>query len=191
MSLLAIRHHLLPLLALGHLNCGTAATPTSEPIVHPETSVRADDEKKDRPPTKAAEPMPLVPPSEQLLDAPPGFAFGKYTQLHVAFEQCDSPEMCETEVEDTLTIAEASDGAVDVKIEVMQDNGHSCSFSGILAEIAPRHWGWSDETQTCQIALRLEDDSFALTSDGCRETYCGARAHLQGSFSLSGLGSAP
>lgn len=112
---------------------------------------------------------------------------GTYVQPHVAFENCDQPDPCEVEVKDVLTLRAAADGALGVSIEVTQDHGHSCYFEGVLAEIAPELWGWDDEAQHCRIELKYENESFALTSDGCREDYCGARAHLVGTFAAGGF----
>jgi hypothetical protein len=179
-----VRLALLVSLAI-HVNCGSAPTSMDKPV--PQTAPVADVQdtvSPTAPITMGQKPTPAPAPPTK---TDHGFTFGNYEQTHVAFDECDMPDMCEVEVKDLLTIADAGDGAVDVKIEVNQDNGHSCSFVGILAQLGPAQWGWSDETQSCQIDLKLERGTLNLTSDGCRETYCGARAQLQGTFALSGL----
>ncbi len=121
--------------------------------------------------------------------AEPAFPFklGTYVQSHGAFTECEQIDPCEIEVQDVLTLAAGADGALNVAIAVTQDNGHSCNFTGHLAEIAPDYWGWADETQQCRVELRFDAPSLIFTSDGCREVYCGARASLLGTFDLGGL----
>tara|TARA_R110002096_G_scaffold436057_1_gene666548 strand:+ start:8101 stop:8649 length:549 start_codon:yes stop_codon:yes gene_type:complete len=169
---------LLPTLALGLLACGSTPTPTE-----PSPPIASAAEHQG---TKAPIAIPAGEQASQAATPGYSFAFGNYEQIHVAFNECDDPDMCEVQVTDLLTIGEAADGAVDVAIELNQDNGHSCSYSGILAKLGEAQWGWSDETQTCQIELTLGATSLNVTSDGCRETYCGARAQLDGSFALTG-----
>jgi hypothetical protein len=186
MSSSAIRTTLLALLAVAQAHCGSSQSASPEAAAK-QAAPAGVDPHRDHAPKPPAPPQHADPAiSEEHVEQDRGFRFGSYVQSHVAFNECDQPDMCEVQVSDVLTIAEGADGALDVAIEVTQDNGHSCSFSGILAELGQGHWGWSDETQTCQVDLRFTAGEFNLMSDGCRETYCGARAQLQGSFKLAG-----
>lgn len=191
MSSIVIRTTLLASLAAAQAHCGSSHSPSPKATAKQAAPAGTEPHHEQAPKTPAAQPQAEPTTSEEHVEQDRGFSFGSYVQSHVAFNECDEPDMCEVQVSDTLTIAESADGALDVAIEVTQDNGHSCSFTGILAELGQGHWGWSDETQTCQVELKFHEGEFNLMSDGCRETYCGARAHLQGSFKLAGYTATP
>ncbi len=60
-----------------------------------------------------------------------------------------------------------------------------------MSTVAAGHWTWTDEAEECQVELKQTSLSFSLSSDGCRETYCGARAYLEATFPISGRIGAP
>lgn len=146
----------------------------------------------------AAAPAPAPPVGNVVAAgsaAPPPSIAGAYRQPHEIQMVCDQPDgWCPEQVEDTLVVRDAGGGQVAVEIELMQTNGHSCSFAGTLAPVADApaaepqwrfHLADGDEGP-CTLTLTLTSvaapgDLLRLASDGCRY-HCGARASLDATF---------
>jgi hypothetical protein len=138
-----------------------------------------------RPPTPVPSNTPTGP-----LDEPPSIA-GTYRAPHTVMMVCseNTDGWCDESVEDAMTIADAGADRLDVSIELVQTNGHTCTFAGILTldtRADTRRWTHHsiDETEgTCDLTLEHFDTALTLRSEGCRY-YCGARASLDASFPL-------
>lgn len=93
----------------------------------------------------------------------------------------------EESVEDAMTVTETGTDRIDISIELVQTNGHTCTFSGTLTldtRAATRRWTHHsiDELEgTCDLTLEQSDTALELQSEGCRY-YCGARASLDATF---------
>ena len=108
---------------------------------------------------------------------------------------CDGDEgWCPEKDEDVLEIRAAAEGALAITVELVQTNAHTCGFEGTLVPSTStvpgtRVWryqavvpdGADADAEACTLDLAADATSITLTSDGCRE-YCGARAHLDASF---------
>lgn len=114
---------------------------------------------------------------------------GTYSAPHTVMMVCEGGDdgWCEEDVEDTMTVTEPGDGKLDVAIELVQTNGHTCSFAGILAPdreaSSPRwiHHSDNEEEGPCTLTLDQSETELVLQADGCRY-YCGARASLDATF---------
>lgn len=129
--------------------------------------------------------------------ASPSTPAGSYRYPHTVMVVCDDPNWCEEEVTDSLDIEARFDGAIEVKIELVQANAHMCSFEGTLGRSNEREWEWRapDGEEECHLSLRWRSDAISVSSEGCRD-FCGARAHLEGEFSYpppkaTGAGKSP
>lgn len=148
--------------------------------------------------TASAPPPPLSHRTEPA--AAPASIAGTYRTTHEVMMVCDTGQegWCAEEGEDTLTIEDRPDGAIEISVELVRTNAHTCSFSGTLHPApAPanhvRRWihevgqqgerDGSDELDESYCKLELEHAASKLTlrSDGCRE-WCGVRASLDGEF---------
>jgi hypothetical protein len=139
--------------------CGSSAPAPSEPI-----------ENRDPSPPEA--PAPSV--------------VGSYQASHDIEVVCSDPSgWCTEHVADTLIVRDAGDGALDVEIELIQTNAHSCSFSGTLALVEPGVWRFhSDEDAedgACTLTLTAIATELTIAAEGCRY-YCGMRASLDATF---------
>jgi hypothetical protein len=129
-------------------------------------------------------------PTGEPPDAPRPIA-GAYSAPHTIQLVCHESDegWCEEEVSDEMTIRDAGGGRIDVAIELVQTNAHTCTFEGTLAPDpaaapADRRWTFSsndDVEGPCKVTLTAGADGVELDSEGCRY-YCGARAHLASSF---------
>jgi hypothetical protein len=115
-----------------------------------------------------------------------------YRRTHVIRYVCDGGDdgWCDAGADDTLVIHDARAGAIAVEIELMQTNGHSCTFDGVLAPVRTLAHGVSawvfdhaddDEEDACTLTLERSAAAIRISSDGCR-SYCGARASLDVTF---------
>ncbi len=166
---------LLPLAMLGACKSGSspAKTEPSGPAATEPSSPTAE--------SAAPQPEAPAPASEKLPETPS--AVGTYEHPHAAFNDCDDPDGCEVQVTDTLRIEDAGSGAILVSAELNQDNEHSCTFEGTMTPQSAGHWTYA--SGDCRIELKQHPTSLDLTSEGCREDYCGERASLQASFPIS------
>lgn len=138
----------------------------------------------------SAAPAPLPPantPTAPLPDATLPIA-GAYRAPHTVPMVCDGGDdgWCEEEAADTMTITDAGGGRIDAAIELVQTNGHTCTFEGMLAPVPGSTTRWvfhSDDPDEgpCTLALERTPTEVTLMADGCRY-YCGARASLDASF---------
>ena len=94
---------------------------------------------------------------------------------------CDSdPDGCEQEVADRLTISGSGDN-IEVDIELVQANAHTCTFKNTLTggTGTPQKWTFQsadgDEGHPCKVTLTAGPTELELTSEGCRY-YCGRPA---------------
>ena len=107
---------------------------------------------------------------------------GTYLREHTVPVVCDKPDWCDQPVIDVLRISEGARGALDVRIELVQTNAHTCTFEGRLTETGPAQWEYAkDGEYPCKVTFTVKANQLSFESEGCRE-YCGARAHLMGSF---------
>jgi len=135
-----------------------------------------------------------TPPGPPPAAASPSLV-GTYQASHTARMVCDGDEgWCDEMVEDNLEVRAAPEGALAITVELVQDNGHSCSFEGTLAPSSStvpgtRVWrfqavipeGGDADADACTLDLAASATTITLTSDGCRE-YCGVRAQLDAEF---------
>lgn len=116
---------------------------------------------------------------------------GSYTTRHTITMVCDSPDPCEEEVTDRLSIEPVDGGDLAVTIDVVRDNGHSCSFADRLERdpADPARWRFHTDDDAeggaCDLTLVRYPDRVELAAEGCRY-YCGARAYLDGIFPVPG-----
>ena len=101
-----------------------------------------------------------------------------YQLQHEVTYVCDEPDWCEDEVTDSLSIKQDGD-SLQVKIELVQTNYHTCHWEGRLTQTARDKWGTAQDG--CSVELTIQTDKLSVTSDGCRD-YCGARAYLEEVF---------
>src|SRR5689334_7156947 len=130
---------------------------------------------------------PSSPPSNTpvaVVDARPKMA-GDYSAPHSVMMVCEGGDdgWCEEDVADSMTVHESGDD-LDVAIDLVQTNGHTCTFEGHLAHDpspAANRWTFhsADEAEDgpCTLTLERVDSELRLAADGCRY-YCGARATL-------------
>lgn len=135
---------------------------------------------------------PAAPPpsNTSTSEAPVVSLFGAYRAPHPVMMVCDGGDdgWCEEQVEDTLDIGDAGGGRLEVTIELIQTNGHTCSFSGTLvpdpAAAPARGWRFDGKDEgdgPCALTLQHTGAELQLAADGCRY-YCGARASLDATF---------
>jgi hypothetical protein len=134
---------------------------------------------------------PSSPPSNTpiaAVDTRPKMA-GDYSAPHSVMMVCEGGDdgWCEEDVADSMTVRESGDD-LDVAIDLVQTNGHTCTFEGHLAhdpDPAAARWTFhSDETADdgpCTLTLEQADTELRIAAEGCRY-YCGARASLDASF---------
>ncbi len=129
----------------------------------------------------------VAAPAAQPATATPNDSLvGTYLDSHMIGAVCDSSEMCEETVTDTLRIqSDDETKTISVEVELVQANFHTCTFENTLRTIGPRRWKFSESTpdSNCHVSLSRDDKSVTITSQGCRE-YCGARASLDAEFSF-------
>lgn len=135
---------------------------------------------------------PVAPPSNTptgpIAAAPPSIA-GTYSAPHTVMMVCseNADGWCEESVADAMTVIDAGDDRLDVTIDLVQTNGHTCTFSGALTldtAASTRRWvHHSDDPDegACDLSLEHADAELRLASEGCRY-YCGARASLDATF---------
>ena len=141
-------------------------------------------------PTHVQQELSALPPEPVPEETRIGIRTGSFSGVHPAMESCDDADGCEAEETDTIQIAlgqSGDDSSLHVKLELNQDFGHGCSFEGTLAKIDEAHWsgkhiGEDEAALTCTIVLSLFADSVDINSNDCFE-FCGARAHMDASFS--------
>jgi len=111
---------------------------------------------------------------------------GDYARKHTIWMVCDSPDGCEEEVSDSLRIATSTDGAIDIRIELVGANAHICTFEGVLGRVADRAWQYRAPASEAECLLDLEwtETELVVSSEGCRD-YCGVRAYLDAKFPFS------
>ena len=136
----------------------------------------------------AADPAPVNGVDASTAAAPAAPLTGRYSTTHTVYIVCnEDPDGCPEEVQDTLDIKEDTGNSIQVVIELVQANAHSCSFEGRLTKSDEGKWGFShpadSEDGECSLELRIDQGSFIVDSEGCRH-YCGARAQLFASFNL-------
>jgi hypothetical protein len=139
----------------------------------------------------ASAPASVAPPSNtpvSVVDPPVAMA-GSYSAPHTVMMVCEGGDdgWCEESVADAMTITEVGRERLDVEIELVQTNGHTCTFAGTLAldpAASTRRWIHHsvDELEgTCDLSLEHAGGELRLQSEGCRY-YCGARASLDATF---------
>jgi hypothetical protein len=78
-------------------------------------------------------------------------------------------------------------------IELVQTNGHSCTFEGDLTPAKPagaseQRWIYDraddGEEGPCHVEMIHKNPEIEIHSQGCLY-YCGARAHLEASFTVA------
>lgn len=119
---------------------------------------------------------------------------GDYSAPHTIRMVCDGGQpqdpdgWCEENVEDTMTIRERVNGSIDVAIELVGTNAHTCSFEGTLertvdGEASARRWRFQsdDEESPCSLVIEHAAKLVTIRAEGCRE-YCGVRASLDAAF---------
>ncbi len=105
---------------------------------------------------------------------------------------CDQPppgeDMCIEQAEDTLSVRRVSPGTLAVTIELVQTNGHTCTFDEKLrhaktSQPDSQRWTFSssDEDSPCTLDLVEQGGHISISSNGCRD-YCGVRATLDAQF---------
>jgi hypothetical protein len=137
---------------------------------------------------------PSSPPSNTpvaVVDARPKLA-GDYSAPHSVMMVCEGGDdgWCEEDVADSMTVHEAGDD-LEVAIDLVQTNGHTCTFEGHLAhdpDPTAHRWTFHADDDTdegpCTLTLEQADTELRLASDGCRY-YCGARASLDATFPIT------
>lgn len=141
------------------------------------------------------------PRSAVATDAPPprrtAIALsGHYRSAHEIRMVCDGDQRqdadgwCKETVEDTLRVRELANGSIEVAIELVSTNAHTCSFEGTLERTldsqSARRWRFdaeNDEEFPCSLVVEHARGKLTVTSEGCRE-YCGARATLDAVFDV-------
>ena len=139
-----------------------------------------------------AAPAPVPPSNASTVESPVESLFGAYRAPHPVMMVCDGGDdgWCEEQVVDALDVGAAGGDSLTVTVELIQTNGHTCSFSGTMAAdpaAPPPARGWrfdgKDEGDgPCALTLQHSGDLLILAADGCRY-YCGARASLDATFS--------
>ncbi|HUQ03395.1 MAG TPA: hypothetical protein VM261_12920 [Kofleriaceae bacterium] len=139
----------------------------------------------------ASAPSPSSPPSNSPvgLVEPPVAMAGSYSAPHTVMMVCEGGDdgWCEESVADTMTVTEHGRDRLDVSIELVQTNAHTCTFAGTLtldpASSARRwtHHSVDELDGTCDLSLEQSGAELRLQSEGCRY-YCGARASLDATF---------
>ncbi|MEZ4366907.1 MAG: hypothetical protein R2939_11530 [Kofleriaceae bacterium] len=115
---------------------------------------------------------------------------GKYVWAHEVMVVCDGPEgWCPEETADVMLLTEQDDG-LQLEIELVQTNAHTCTFSGLVTPVEPgRVWQYRSPKdameEPCELTLTHTGSSLQITSEGCRD-FCGARATLDATFDVEG-----
>jgi hypothetical protein len=147
-------------------------------------------------PPAPRDPEPSPPVDAAPVDAEPFSLPGEYSNQHTIMVVCDQPDWCEQEVSDRLAIRDAGAGApgveaIDVEIELVQTNAHTCGFQGKLQKVLgaePARYvhesAEGDDDHPCVLTLTLGPTELELGSEGCRY-HCGARAYLETTFSYN------
>jgi len=122
-------------------------------------------------------------PAQRSGDLLPKRPIGTYARQHRVMVVCRNPDWCEQEVTDKLIVTTAPGQAIDVSIDLVQANAHTCTFRGRLANVATDEWRWQAPASEppCQLRLSWRDVELRVSSDGCRQ-FCGARASLDATF---------
>ena len=111
---------------------------------------------------------------------------GSFVNEHTVMVVCDKPDWCEETVTDRLNVTSNGD-QIEVEIELVQANAHTCTFEGTLEPAGTRTWRWQapadSEDGPCDLELQWGEGEIKISSEGCRH-YCGARARLEAIFSL-------
>jgi len=139
------------------------------------------------PATGAPPEKPIEDPALDAAPAVPQPVTGTYINTHTIHVVCQNPDWCEEEVDDVMRIREVN-GGLELRVELVQANAHTCTFENVVNEVetpeAGRRWRFEikEESNECVLTLDHKDGSLSLNSEGCRY-YCGARAHLMATFS--------
>ena len=136
-------------------------------------------------------PAPVAPPSNTPVGDvdPPVAMAGSYSAPHTIMMVCEGGDdgWCEESVADTMTVTEVGRERLEVAIELVQTNAHTCTFAGTLTldpAASTRRWTHHsvDELEgTCDLTLEQIGAELRLRSEGCRY-YGGARASLDATF---------
>jgi hypothetical protein len=99
-------------------------------------------------------------------------------------------ELCWFKVEDEVIVKDDNAGSLDVVVNTVTTNGHSCSFEGkgkftnegtILATAPSEDWSGDESVPaTCEVTLTFVDGNTVDVSNGGESCsyFCGARATL-------------
>lgn len=124
---------------------------------------------------------PVLPKPQATLP-PPNGDFSSFHEITIHEEGKEDT----VEVGDNLTITQAPNKGLQIKLNVVAANFSECSFEGAMHPVGPNEWRHAKAGSACVVSLTHAKDKITIESNWeCKTEWCGAGSTLDGTFPTS------
>lgn len=143
-----------------------------------------------RPSDTVAATTPNDTPHHDSPEKPQDTLEGDYIATHEAFVYAAETDesVFEGETRDMMSIRNAPEDALHVRLEIVGYNYDICFFEGTMKASGPNQWRYKGRGSTlqCELTLVRTSTAIVITSNwDCYRELCGNRATLEGTFLLN------